>query len=109
MPRDSVLCSKYINTSGVICSNLQNYIQIEVLGYILEEVAKSNQPSKVVILLQIMAHCSTFFKPTKENEQVILNTFVQPLLELSKNKVAKRLVKTGNHLENCFPVILMIF
>lgn len=86
MPRDSVLCSKYIKTSGVICSNLQNYIQIEVLGYILEEVAKSVQASKVSILLQIMAHCSTFFKPTKENEQVILNSFVRPLLELSQDK-----------------------
>ena len=87
MPRDSVLCAKYIQTSGVICSNLQNYIQIEVLGYILEEVAKSNQPSKICILLQIMAHCSTFFKPTKENEQVILNSCVRPLLELSQDKV----------------------
>jgi hypothetical protein len=81
-PNES-LASQYIETSGVITKDLQNFIQIEVLAQLMSAVAENSVDSaKSAILLEIMTHSTGFFKPTKETESAILQDFVKPIIEV---------------------------
>ena len=81
-PKES-LASQFIETSGVITKNLQNFIQIEVLGQLMMVVAENSVDSaKSAILLEIMAHSTGFYKPNKETESAILQDFVKPIIEV---------------------------
>lgn len=82
---NSSLCSQFTQTCGTIISNVQNYIQIEVLESMLQQVNQCEDEKQAFILLQIMAHCCTFYKASNTNDYMIMN-FIKSLIELSQQK-----------------------
>ena len=98
------LRSQFVATCGTIISNVQNYIQLEVLESMLAHLDEIKQVEQKLILLQIMAHCATFYECSSTNDFTIMN-FVKSLLEMDHQSgpdgalhVARILVKVlDNH------------
>ena len=102
--RDSNLCIQFTQTCGTIISNVQNYIQIEVLEAMLQQVNQCADEEQAFILLQIMAHCATFYTASNSNDFIIMN-FIKSLMDMNQKMntessllVARILVKVlDNH------------